>query len=71
MSDDRKMTDADFKKLGFDTDSEPFTKEVPDGVAKVYKNYCRDGSGRYDGYCVVKPESRYVRTWDEFLARDL
>ena len=68
-STDREITDKDFEKIGFDISKEPFTKEVVDGTVLVYKNKIRDGSGRYDGYCVIKPEGRLVRTWEEFLAK--
>lgn len=44
------LTDKWFNKHGFDTTKEPFIS--PSGAKKIYKNYIRDASGRYDGYLV-------------------
>tara|TARA_R110002020_G_C16247337_1_gene769544 strand:+ start:1507 stop:1710 length:204 start_codon:yes stop_codon:yes gene_type:complete len=42
----RAATPEDFKALGFDTSKEPYSKS---GVT-VYKNYCRDNTGKYKGF---------------------
>lgn len=63
------LTDDFFKKIGFNTNSEPFTKDSIDGLIKVYKNYIRDGSGRYDGYIVIKPMAMVCKTLDDFIGR--
>ena len=62
------LDDQFFKDAGFDTTKEPFTKAVPYGTTYVFKNYARDGSGHYDGYCVVRPRSSTARTITDFFA---
>lgn len=57
-----------FGRAGFDTSTEPYTKTTSEGRVTVYKNKLRDGSGRYDGFIVTKPECRTVRTLEEYMS---
>jgi hypothetical protein len=59
------LTDDFFKDAGFDTSGEPFRKETGRGVIAVYKNYCRDGSGDYDGYIYIRPQASVIKTEEE------
>ena len=66
-----ELSDRFFEESGFDVSNEcgPFTKDCVDGTIVVYKNYVRDGSGRHDGYIVIRPQARVVKTFDEFMDR--
>jgi len=66
----KEITDEDFKKFGFDIYQEPFRKKGVDGEIVVYKNYIRDGSDRYDGYIVIEPRVRMVRTIGDFVLKN-
>lgn len=56
-----------FTRMGYDTSKEPYCKNLGDGDSVVYKNYFRDGSGRYEGFVVTHPKNKTVRTEQEFL----
>ena len=57
------LNDQWFKDKGFNVDSEPYKL----GRVTVYKNYIRDGSGRYEGYLAEKPVTARVDTVDDLM----
>lgn len=61
----QELTDEWFKRNGFDTSKEPFVNLS--GSKTVYKNYIRDGSGRYDGYIIQHVCTTITKTEDDFL----
>jgi hypothetical protein len=53
------LSDGWWAVQGYDILAEPFIK--PDSDLLIYKNYYRDGSGRYDGYAITrKSEKSYL-----------
>lgn len=62
-----KLNKEFFEKQGFDVSKEPYTKSCYLGVIYVYKNYIRDGSGKYEGYSITKPKTEYVLEEKEYF----
>lgn len=69
MSDSDRLTDEFFKGLGFDTSKEPFVYGKGTNFEMIaYKEYIRDGSGRFNGYTIRRPVHITVHTEMDYHA---
>lgn len=69
MSDSEQLTDEFFQRVGFDTSKEPFSYGKGTSLEMLaYKEYIRDGSGRFNGYTIVRPIHVTVHTEDDYRA---